>query len=89
MNLKTYADQCAQIMHTEVDEVYEEELESDAGFSLKNGYSLQIAPYMPKPHNLSFFDGAVMTEKLSETSMNKMLEAVKKYVEKKAQEATA
>lgn len=78
--LTGYADQAAQLMNTEVEEIYEEEQEADAGFSLKNGYSLQYAPYMPKAHILSHFDGKVIKEIHSTTSMNKMLEAIKEGV---------
>lgn len=46
MNLDIIAGKCAELMDTKVQEVFNEEIESDAGFMLKNGYGLQIAPYM-------------------------------------------
>jgi len=55
MNMNELADLIAKKMDTEVEEVYTEEQESDAGFSLVNGYGLQLAPYMPNPYIVSMF----------------------------------
>ncbi|MHC3995682.1 hypothetical protein ACXWTF_12730 [Thiomicrolovo sp. ZZH C-3] len=54
------AKKCAEAMNTTVEEVYTEDFEvSDAGFSLENGYHVQIATYMKAPFLLKHFDGSV------------------------------
>lgn len=77
--IKHYANVCASIMDTALDEIFEEEQESDAGFSLENGYNLQIAPYNPEgKFILSFWDDECL---YNIAIVNTWAELVKKVAE--------
>lgn len=59
--MEKLATDLSKLFDTELEEMYYEEDVSwddeisDAGFDLKNGISLQYAPYMQKPYIMSFF----------------------------------
>lgn len=76
--LERYSNILASMMDTEVEEIYTEEMESDAGFALKNGYSLQVAPYMDKKYRLSYFDGEAFTEVVVTNTVKGLIEGVSK-----------
>lgn len=46
----------ANKFNTEIEEIYDEAEESDAGFELKNGVCFQLAPYTNEPYIVSFWD---------------------------------
>ena len=72
--IKDLANKCAKIMGAEIEEIYEEEIESDAGFSLKNEYSLQYAPYLDKPYLFKFFDGECLIPKIESKTAVEIIE---------------
>lgn len=58
-DLLKIAEQISAYFETEVEEVYLQQQETDAGFSLKNGITLQYAPYMgAKPYCVGYFNGS-------------------------------
>ena len=55
--LQELAKTIAKILNTEIVEVNEEEVESDAGFELADGHNFQYSPYLPEPFCFSYYCG--------------------------------
>lgn len=77
------ADKCAEIMNTEVEKIYEEEDISDAGFELKNNYSLQYAPYCDDPFLFKFWDGKCLIQKTETMTTKELVVWCENYVKEK------
>jgi len=53
--LQELAKKIAKMLNTEIAEVNEEEVESDAGFELADGHNFQYSPYLPEPFCFSYY----------------------------------